>query len=125
MTKARGLENLRLPSIEDMQLVIAAAEGGSLSQAARSMGTTQPTASWRLERIESGLGTELFVRSKRGVHPTRTGRLLIARARQMLSQWEGLDAELRAESQDVRGRYSIGVYPPSRPILCRPSCPDS
>lgn len=98
-----------LPNLEDLRLVVAALDGGSLSNAAQVLGLTQPTVSWRLEKLEERMATELFVRSKRGVHATRAGRLLAARGRELLERLESLGAELRAESEEVRGRYSIGV----------------
>ncbi|BCA61608.1 hypothetical protein HMP09_0842 [Sphingomonas sp. HMP9] len=43
---------------------------GSLSQAARSLGLTQPSVSRHIDALERAVGRDLFVRTQRGLTPT-------------------------------------------------------
>lgn len=67
----------------DVQLVLAIAETGSLSRAARSLRLTQPTVSRRLADLEAELGEALFLRSVDGTTPTSFAERLLAPARRM------------------------------------------
>ncbi|MCW5807929.1 MAG: LysR family transcriptional regulator, partial [Deltaproteobacteria bacterium] len=67
----------------DVELVVAVAETGSLSAAARRLQLTQPTVSRRLAELEAGLGEALFVRAVDGTTPTPFGERLLEPARRM------------------------------------------
>lgn len=43
---------------------------GSLSGAARALGLTQPSVARHIDALEAAIGTDLFVRSQRGLSPT-------------------------------------------------------
>ncbi len=63
-----------------LKVVLAVSRAGSLTGAARLLGTDQTTAGRRLTALEDQLGTALFVRSKAGFLPTEPGRIVIANA---------------------------------------------
>ena len=48
-------------------------DAGSLTAAARDLGTSQPALSKRLQRLEQVLGVTVFERGTRGVVPTEYG----------------------------------------------------
>lgn len=56
--------------------LLAVMDDGSLSGAARRLGLTQPTVARHVEALETALGTDLFVRSQRGLAPTDLARSL-------------------------------------------------
>lgn len=62
---------------------LAVAETGSLSAAARTLGTSQPTLGRQVKALEAQLGADLFHRRAKGVEPTETGAALIEHARVM------------------------------------------
>ncbi|MEV4259484.1 LysR family transcriptional regulator, partial [Spirillospora sp. NPDC049652] len=66
--------------------VVAIAEEGSVSAAARRLHLTQPTLSRQLRDLERELGTRLFEREGRGLVPTEAGRALLRRARVILAE---------------------------------------
>jgi DNA-binding transcriptional LysR family regulator len=68
---------------EGVELVVAIAETGSLSAAARRLELTQPTVSRRLAELEARLGEPLFVRAVEGTSPTPFGERLLEPARRM------------------------------------------
>lgn len=66
-----------------VQTFLAVAETGSLSGAARQLGTSQPTLGRQIKAIEAQLGAELFRRQPRGFALTQTGADLVAPAKAM------------------------------------------
>lgn len=66
-----------------LELLVAIAESGSLTGAARNLGTTQPTVSRRLAELEAALGATLFVRRVDGIVPTSLADRLLPAARAM------------------------------------------
>ena len=50
--------------------LLAVIEEGSLSGAARRLDLTQPTIARQIDTLEAMIGTDLFVRSPRGLSPT-------------------------------------------------------
>ncbi len=98
-------------SLDELRSFIATTERGTISGAAKILGVTQPTLSWTIRRLEERLNATLFIRTKKGVHLTRAGQLLVSRSRELLRQWEQMEIALRDEQETVRGTYSIGVYP--------------
>lgn len=63
-------------SWEDQQAFRAVMVAGSLSAAARALGTAQATVRNRIEALERGLDTTLFLRTRGGLVPTDTARAL-------------------------------------------------
>ncbi|MBX3622344.1 MAG: LysR family transcriptional regulator [Rhizobacter sp.] len=73
-------------TLEDLRILVAACEAGSLSSLARELKRTQSAVSQHIARLEAELGVKLFERHARGVEPTAAGRVLKDFA------LEGLDA---------------------------------
>jgi DNA-binding transcriptional LysR family regulator len=66
-----------------LQAFLAVAETGSLSAAARDLGTSQPTLGRQVKQIEQQLGAELFHRQPRGLVLTDVGAALVQPATAM------------------------------------------
>lgn len=77
---------------------LAVLEEGSLSGAARRLGLTQPTAARHIDALQAAVGTELFLRSQRGLVPTDTARHLQPIAKAIAASSA---AFLRSASADV------------------------
>lgn len=56
--------------------LLAVLDTGSLSGAARALALTQPTVARHIDALEAALGTDLFIRSQRGLEPTDLARSL-------------------------------------------------
>jgi len=67
----------------DLKLVLAIAEAGTLSGATRLLGVSQPTVSRRLTAFETALGLRLFDRGPDGYNLTPAGKRVHACALQM------------------------------------------
>lgn len=96
----------RIENVSDLKVLLHAADGGSLTAAARALGITPAAASATLKRLESQLGTRLFERSTRAMRLTPPGRILLEyaeRAFELLAEGESqLDAERGALVGTVR-----------------------
>jgi DNA-binding transcriptional LysR family regulator len=88
--------------VRHLRALCAIADTGSLHRAARQLGVAQPSLSTQLRRIEQELGGALFVRARTGCRPTPLGRLVLSRARPLVTEMRSLVTEARAAA--VGGR---------------------
>ncbi len=79
--RSTAREQLQNIAWEDLTLLLAAVENGSLSGAARSLRVSQSTASRRLVRLEEALGARLFDRTPEGLAPTALTHQLLPHVR--------------------------------------------
>lgn len=92
---------------DDFETVLAIADTGSLSGAARRLGVSHATVFRRLGDIEQRLGVTLFERSRTGYTPTLAGEELADNARQM--ETFVLSAERRIVGRDLQPTGSVWV----------------
>ena len=100
------------PDWKLLETFVRVAEKGSLSAAAASLGTSQPTASRHIQALEGELGARLFVRHSRGLTLTDRGAELFAAARDLD---EGVQAVFRRAAglrEAPRGSVRISVNEP-------------
>ena len=64
----------------DLQIFSTVVEGGSMAEAARRLGLTQPAVSEVVAQLEQLLGVRLFDRNTKGVKPTVYGLAFLKRA---------------------------------------------
>lgn len=65
--------------LQDVRVLLAVVQAGSMGKAAARLGTSQPAVSRSISDLEHALGVRLLDRSPRGVEPTPYGRALINR----------------------------------------------
>lgn len=90
----------RVPDLAALDLLLSVARLGSLGQAAREHGISQPSATARVKTMERLVGLALLDRSPRGSRLTPAGMLVADWARGVVEAAEALDAgvaALRAE----------------------------
>lgn len=92
-----------------MQTFIRIVEAGSLSAAARQLGTTQPTVSRRLQALERQLGQPLVQRSTHALRLTATGQCAFERAKALAIEWESFEHSLRATPALPEGLLRVQV----------------
>ena len=80
--------------LDDLRLVRAIADAGSLTAAARSLGVDHSTAFRRLNAIEARLGTRLFERRRDGYLPTPAGHAASEAARRIADEMASLALHL-------------------------------
>jgi DNA-binding transcriptional LysR family regulator len=69
--------------IDDLRGLLMLGEHEHVTGAAAALRTTQPTLSRLLARAEALLGTRLFERDARGVHPNPLGEITLTAAREI------------------------------------------
>lgn len=106
--------------IHQLRYFVAAAEAGSITQAAKRCRVAQPSLSQQIRKLEESLGVALFDRAGRGVTLTEAGRVLLPRARRILAEVRETTENLRTEVEDGPGRLSIGAIPTMAPYLLPP-----
>jgi DNA-binding transcriptional LysR family regulator len=87
---------------------LAVVNTGSLSAAARTLRTTQPTIGRHIAALEKFLGGRaLFTRSQQGLRPTEVGRDLLPHAQAMASAADALVRAASAQADEVAGAVRI------------------
>jgi LysR family transcriptional activator of glutamate synthase operon len=76
--------------IEDFRRLLTLADHERLTDAAAALRMSQPTLSRLLGRLEKELGTRLFERDARGVHPNPHGEVVLAAARDIVGRYDQL-----------------------------------
>ena len=94
---------------EAMSIVLAIAEGGSLSAAARQQKTPLATVSRKVSELEAHLQTKLFNRSSRVLVPTDLGRSYIAAAKRILADVAEAERAASGEYTTPRGDLSVSA----------------
>jgi DNA-binding transcriptional LysR family regulator len=98
-------------SLRQMSYFVAAAETGSIADAARATNVAQPSVSWAILKMEESLDLELFVRQHaKGVSLTASGHRLLPQARAILRLAEEFEASARAQSGELSGTLTVGCY---------------
>ncbi len=91
----------------DLQVLVAVADAGSLSAASTRLRVTQPTVSRRIAELEAAVGEPLFVRTVAGVTPTAFAERLLEPARRM-AEWAA-EVDRTAERAETRPRGSVRI----------------
>ena len=94
--------------IDRLRHAIAAADYGSLRQAAEALLIKQSTLSRSIQLLEHGFGATIFERSSAGVRATPAGRQFLRTARSIIEQLESLATITRASGRGEAGRLAIG-----------------
>ncbi len=107
---------------DDLRIVLAIAETGSLSGAGRSLGLSHATVFRRLRDIEERLGAKLFDRVREGYAPTLAGEDITRSAQRIAAEVMG--SERRIAGQDLRPAGTVRVtttdsllFGPISPVL--------
>ena len=78
-------------SFRQLRLVLALAETGSVSGAARMMHVTQPTASMQLKDVANAIGLPIYEVVGRRVYMTEIGKELASTARAVAAEWDSFE----------------------------------
>ena len=96
-------------SLKAMHCFVRAIELGSLSSAARELGTTQPTASKLVAALEKQLGTRLLTRGTSGLTPTEQGKRFYEHTKRILEEYNEAVADVRGLSERPEGLLRINA----------------
>ena len=96
-------------NLNDFKYIIAVAEAGSYSAAAKSLFITQPSLSQRVKFIEGEYGISIFSRDSSGVHLTREGEHFLRYARRILNDEADLRAEIAYHAEKEQSVLRFGI----------------
>ena len=106
-----------LPTLRQLQYLVAVVELKHFSHAAEKCFVTQSTLSAGIQDLELQLGTVLLERSKRRVLPTPIGIEIANRAQQILTLSADLVAYASSSASPLGGQLRLGVIPTIGPFL--------
>jgi LysR family hydrogen peroxide-inducible transcriptional activator len=93
--------------LRQLNALLAVADHGSFSAAARAMHTVQSNVSTHVARLEQEVGTTLIDRSSGAL--TEEGEVVAARARRIQAELEAMGADLASLDDEIAGAARIGV----------------
>ena len=93
-----------------LRVLVAVAQHGSVTAAARALNYAQPSVSHHLARLEAETGARLTQRSGRGIQLTDAGRLLAGRAEEILGRLDAAERELTAHVEQRQERIRLAGF---------------
>ena len=95
-------------TLQQIYYLTEIADAGSINRAAEKLFLSQPALTNAVKEAEEELGFRLFNRNSRGISLTPDGTEFLARARELLQQYELLMDRFGA-SRQIRQRFSIST----------------
>lgn len=111
------LPSSALPSLRQLQFLIALRDEGSFVAAAEAVGVTQPTLSAGIKELEAALGAVLVERGRSGAALTVAGETAAAGAERALAEVNDLVWRTRAAGEPMSGVFRLGAIPTIAPFL--------
>jgi molybdate transport repressor ModE-like protein len=93
--------------VRQLSTLVAIADHGTFSAAARALYTVQSNVSSHIARLEKELGVTLVDRAHGGL--TEEGARVVERARRILNELDDITADMSSRHADVSGQTRIGV----------------
>ena len=106
-----------LPSVKQLEYLVALDETVHFGKAAELCHVTPSTLSAGIKDLENLLGVTLAERSKRHVHMTSIGSEIALRSKQLLRDAEDIMALAKSNSEPMSGDLKLGVIPTIGPFL--------
>ncbi len=106
-----------LPTIKQLQYLVALHEHGHFGRAAEASFVSQSTLSAGIRELESLLGVTLVERSRRVVRFTPLGNQVVAKAHRLLREAEELIDLVQASGKPLSGELRMSVIPTIAPFL--------
>lgn len=93
--------------LRQLTTLVAIADHGTFSAAARALYTVQSNVSGHIARLERELGVVLVDRQRGGL--TDDGHVVVEKARRVLHELDDISAEMASRGDEVRGDSRLGV----------------
>ena len=106
-----------LPTIKQLQYLVALHEHGHFGQAAEACFVSQSTLSAGIRELESLLGVTLVERSRRVVRFTPLGNAVVEKAHRLLREAEELADLVQSAGKPLSGELRMSVIPTIAPFL--------
>jgi LysR family hydrogen peroxide-inducible transcriptional activator len=106
-----------MPTLKQLQYLVALKEQGHFGRAAEACYVTQSTLSAGIRELESLIGVTLVERTRRVVRFTSLGDRIVEKAHRVLREAEELAAIAQASGKPLSGELRMGVIPTIAPYL--------
>jgi LysR family transcriptional regulator, hydrogen peroxide-inducible genes activator len=106
-----------LPTLKQLQYLVALHDHGHFGRAADASFVTQSTLSAGIRELETLIGVVLVERTRRVVRFTPLGERIVAKARRVLREADELGEMARAAGKPLAGELRMGVIPTIAPFL--------
>ena len=106
-----------LPTIKQLQYLVALHEHGHFGRAADACFVSQSTLSAGIRELESLLGVTIVERSRRVVRFTALGDAVVEKANRVLREAEELSDLVQAAGKPLSGQLRMSVIPTIAPFL--------
>ena len=106
-----------LPTIKQLQYLVALHEHGHFGRAAEASFVSQSTLSAGIRELETLLGVTLVERSRRVVRFTPLGNQVVAKAHRLLREAEELADLVQASGKPLSGTVRMSVIPTIAPFM--------
>ena len=103
--------------IRTLHYFVTIAEELNITKAAEKLCMSQPPLSSQMKMLEEELDTTLFIRGKRHLQLTESGKLLYRHAKEILSLVNKTSEEIKVMDKGMRGKIAIGLVEGSAPII--------
>ena len=109
-----------MTNLVQLRHLIALADMGSFTQAARAVNRSQPAFSRSIAELERDLGVALIDRSNHGNELTFIGRAVLERARQVVFEADSLSQCVTDHVQGRAGHFRLGLGSTPSVLLMQP-----
>ena len=106
-----------MPSLRQLEYLVALADTRNFRRAAERSHTTQPTLSEQIRALEDRLGAQLLERSRSGVLMTPIGAAVVEIARRMLRDAQEIRSLSQSGDATLKGVLRLGLPPTIGPYL--------
>ena len=106
-----------LPTLKQLQYLVALNDAGHFGRAAESCFVTQSTLSAGIRELETLIGVVLVERTRRVVRFTPLGERIVEKARRVLREADELGDLARAAGRPLSGEMRMSVIPTIAPFL--------
>ena len=96
-------------TLDQMRILVAVADAGSFSAAARTLGRVQSAVSQSIQTLETTLGIPLFDRSHKTPQLTEAGRAIVDDARALIVGAGALRARAQSMADNVEPELTLAV----------------
>ncbi len=98
--------------VDQLRAFVAVARARRFTRAARTLGTTQPSLSRRVQQLERAVGAKLVVRTPAGIVLTSAGStLLLGHAERALASVDAGRTAIEELTDEARGTVALGSQP--------------
>lgn len=106
-----------MPSIPQLEYILAVHRTRHFGRAATDVGVSQPTLSMQIQKAELELGVTIFDRQSKPIETTERGRVIVERAQDVVGAHENLLRLTTGNYTEPAGAFSLGIIPTLAPYV--------